>query len=317
MDGEKKLISLIVPCFNEQEVVRMFYDEVCRVARELEPRAELEIIFTDDGSEDATLEKIKELSAADKRVRYISFSRNFGKEAAMYAGLKAARGDYATVIDAYLQHPPELLIDMFAAVEDEGYDCAAARRADRKGEAPVRSFLSRSFYVLVKKLSKIDIENSCDYRLMSRRMVDAVLSLAEYNRFSKGIFSYVGFKTKWLSYENRTRAAGQTKWSFWKLFMYSVEGIVSFSTAPLAFAAFIGLFLCAAACVFACVIVIKTLIWGDPVAGFPTLSCLILFIGGIQLLVSGIMGEYLAKTYLEAKKRPLYVVRETEEDNKK
>ncbi len=309
-----KLISLIVPCYNEQESLPHFYKAVCDVSAEMSS-VDFEFLFVNDGSKDSTLDIIRDLSKKDSRVRYVSFSRNFGKEAAMYAGLRHSKGDYVAIMDADMQDPPDLLPQMLSGIVDEGYDCVATRRSNRKGEPPIRSFFARCFYKLINKMSTADIvDGARDFRLMTRQMVDAVLSMTEYNRFSKGIFGWVGFKTKWLEYVNRERVAGETKWNFWKLFLYSLEGIVAFTTAPLAIASVMGFIFCILGLIFACFVIIKTLVWGDPVAGYPSLVCIILFMGGVQLLVIGILGQYLSKTYLETKKRPIYIVKETEKD---
>ncbi len=306
-------ISIIVPCYNEQEALPLFYAEITRVAEQMAPLT-FEFVFIDDGSSDGTLSTLRSLAAQDKRLRFVSFSRNFGKEAAILAGLEAAEGAYIATMDADLQDPPALLPELYRAVTEEGYDCAATRRTSREGEPPIRSFFARMFYKLINKISDADIvDGARDYRLMRRRMVEAVLSMREYNRFSKGIFGWVGFQTKWVPFTNVERAAGETKWSFWKLFLYSLEGIVAFSTAPLAIAFVLGALLCAAAFLFIAVVILKTFLFGDPVSGWPSMMCVILFLGGIQLFCAGISGQYLAKTYLETKKRPVYLVRETEE----
>ena len=306
-------ISIVVPCYNEEASLPLFYREITRVAAEMD-YADFEFVFIDDGSEDNTLPTLRRLAAADRRVRFVSFSRNFGKEAGMLAGLEAATGDYVALMDADLQDPPALLPELYKAVTEEGYDCAATRRTTREGEPPIRSFCARMFYKIINKISDADIvDGARDYRLMRRSMVDAILSLREYNRFSKGIFGWVGFKTKWVPYVNVERVAGETKWSFWKLFLYSLEGIVAFSTVPLALASVLGVLLCLAAFVFIVVVLVKTLAFGDPVGGWPSMMCVILFLGGVQLLCIGILGQYLSKTYLEAKRRPVYLVRETEE----
>ncbi|MCI8857100.1 MAG: glycosyltransferase family 2 protein [Clostridiaceae bacterium] len=306
-------ISIIVPCYNEQEALPLFYAEITRVAEQMAPLT-FEFVFIDDGSSDGTLSTLRSLAAQDKRVRFVSFSRNFGKEAAILAGLEAAEGAYIATMDADLQDPPALLPELYRAVTEEGYDCAATRRTSWEGEPPIRSFFARMFYKLINKISDADIvDGARDYRLMRRRMVEAVLSMREYNRFSKGIFGWVGFQTKWVPFTNVERAAGETKWSFWKLFLYSLEGIVAFSTAPLAIASVLGALLCAAAFLFIAVVILKTFLFGDPVGGWPSMMCVILFLGGIQLFCAGISGQYLAKTYLETKKRPVYLVRETEE----
>lgn len=307
------LITIVVPCYNEEQALPLFYQEITRVAKEMAP-VDFEFLFVDDGSKDNTLPVLRSLAEADKRVRFLSFSRNFGKEAGMLAGLQHAKGDFVALMDADLQDPPSLLPELYHAVTQEGYDCAATRRTTRQGEPPIRSFFARQFYRLINRISDADIvDGARDYRLMRRSVVNAILSLGEYNRFSKGIFGWVGFKTKWVPYENVERVAGETKWSFWKLFRYSLEGIVGFSTVPLAMASVLGVVLCLAAAVAILVIVVKTLLFGDPVGGWPSMMCAILFLGGVQLLSIGILGQYLAKTYLETKKRPVYLVRETEE----
>nr|WP_297171631.1 glycosyltransferase family 2 protein [uncultured Agathobaculum sp.] len=306
-------LSVVVPCYNEEAALPLFYREITRVADEM-AEVDFEFVFIDDGSKDGTLAELRRLAAADKRVRYVSFSRNFGKEAGMLAGLEAATGDFVALMDADLQHPPALLPALYRAVTEEGYDCAATRRVTREGEPPVRSFFARLFYKLINRISDTDIvDGACDYRLMRRAVVDAILSMHEYNRFSKGIFGWVGFRTKWVPFVNVERVAGETKWSFWKLFCYSLEGIVAFSTVPLALASVLGVIVCLAAFVFVMVVLIKTLIFGDPVDGWPSMMCGILFLGGVQLLCIGILGQYLAKTYLETKHRPVYLVRETED----
>ncbi len=306
-----KLITVIVPCYNEQEVLPLFYQEITRVAGEMS-EYQFEFLFVDDGSRDRTLELAKELAEKDQRVKYISFSRNFGKEAAMYAGLSQSSGDYVAIMDADLQDPPAMLPRMVQAIEKEGYDSVATRRVTRKGEPPIRSFFARRFYKLMHRISKTEIvDGARDYRLMTRQFVDSLLELGEYNRFSKGLFGWVGYRTKWLEFENVERAAGETKWSFWKLLLYSFEGIVAFSEAPLALSAVMGVLFCLLAAIFIVFVVVRTLMFGDPVAGWPSLICVILLIGGIQLFCIGILGEYLAKTYLEVKKRPIYICKET------
>ena len=311
------LLSIVVPCYNEQEALPYFYKEICRVAEEMKAShgADFEFIFVDDGSKDKTLSIARELHKQDARVRYISFSRNFGKEAGILAGLKAAKGDYVAMMDADLQDPPALLPRMLDALLEEDYDCAATRRTNRKGEPPIRSFFARMFYKIINRLSDADIvDGARDYRLMRRRMVDAILALPEYNRFSKGIFGWVGFKTKWLEYVNVERVAGETKWSFWKLFLYSLEGIVAFTTAPLALASLIGIIFCVLAFVMILFIIVRTLLFGDPTSGWPSLVCIIFLCSGVQLFCMGVLGQYLAKTYMEVKHRPVYIVRETEQD---
>ena len=311
------LLSIVVPCYNEQEALPYFYKEICRVAEEMKAShgADFEFIFVDDGSKDNTLAIARQLHKEDERVRYISFSRNFGKEAGILAGLEAAKGDYGAMRDADLQDPPALLPQMLDALLNEDYDCAATRRTDRKGEPPIRSFFARMFYKIINKMSDADIvDGARDYRLMRRRMVDAILALPEYNRFSKGIFGWVGFKTKWLEYVNVERVAGETKWSFWKLFLYSLEGIVAFTTAPLALASLMGIAFCALAFVMIVFIIVRTLLFGDPTSGWPSLVCIIFLCSGVQLFCMGVLGQYLAKTYMEVKRRPVYIVRETEAD---
>lgn len=304
-----KRISVIVPCYNEQEAIPLFYQATARELEQLD--AEWELWLIDDGSHDGTLTAMRELQERDSRVHYISFSRNFGKEAAMYAGLEAATGDYIAIMDVDLQDPPSLLPQMLDGVVREGYDCVATRRVTRKGEPKIRSWFARAFYRLINRISKTEIvDGARDFRLMTRQMVDSILSLKEVSRFSKGIFSWVGYRTKWLEYENVERIAGETKWNFWKLLIYSVDGIIGFSTAPLAIASVMGLLFCLVAFGLILYFFIKTLLWGDPVAGFPAMICIILLLGGIQLFCIGILGQYLSKTYLEAKKRPIYIARE-------
>lgn len=311
MSGE--LITVVVPCYNEEEALPVFYQEIKKQAILLKERygLTLECLLVDDGSKDHTLSIAKQLNQEDERVSYLSFSRNFGKEAAILAGLEHAKGDYVAMMDADLQDPPELLEKMYLSIVQEGFDCAATRRVTRKGEPPIRSFFARCFYRIINKMSRVEIvDGARDYRLMTRQMVDAILEVKEYNRFSKGLFSWVGFETKWLEFENRERVAGETKWSFWKLFLYSMDGIVAYTTTPLSFASIMGFVCCVAALVMICVVIVKTLLWGDPVAGYPSLICFILFIGGIQLFSIGILGQYLSKTYLESKRRPIYIVKE-------
>ena len=310
-----KKLSIIVPCFNEEESIPYFYDEVKKVTKNMDIK--LELIFVDDGSRDKTLEVIKS-KTDDKEVKYISFSRNFGKEAAMYAGLSMASGDYVTIMDVDLQDPPSLLPEMVRLIEEEGYDCVATKSTSRNGYSFLRKTFTKWFYDIIGKMSKTEmVPGARDYRLMTRQMVEAVLSMKEYNRYSKGLFSFVGFDTKWIEYENVKRIAGETKWSFWKLFKYALEGIIAFSTAPLSFASIMGLLFCFLSLIFIIVIIIKTLIFGDPTSGWPSMVCIILFVSGIQLFCMGIIGQYLAKTYLETKKRPIYIIKETNEKEKK
>ena len=305
------LLSVIVPCYNEEENVKDFYIELMKNGSFFEERGmDVEILYIDDGSKDRTVEEVRELRKNDERIRMISFSRNFGKESAMYAGLEKAKGDYVVIMDADLQDPPALLPEMFAAM-DEGYDSVATRRVSRKGEPPVRSFFARCFYRLMKKISKTEImDGARDYRLMTRQMVDAILQMPEYNRFTKGIYGWVGFRTKWLEFENIERAKGETKWNFWKLFLYSIEGITAFSTVPLVIASFMGVLFCVLAFVAIVFIIVRKILFGDPVSGWPSLVCIILLVSGVQLFCLGILGQYLPKTYMEVKKRPVYLVKE-------
>ncbi len=304
-------ISIIVPCYNEQEAIPIFYEAIAKTASEM-PKVRLEVLFVNDGSKDESLAEMKKLAAQDDRIKYVSFSRNFGKEAAMYAGLSYADGDYVAIMDVDLQDPPSLLPKMYEIITTEGYDSVATRRVTRKGEPPIRSFFARRFYALMHRLSKTDIvDGARDYRLMTRQFVDELLRLGEYNRFSKGLFGWVGFETKWLEYENVERSAGETKWSFWKLLLYSIEGIVGFTTVPLVMSAFLGVFFCVVAFLALCFIIVRTAIYGDPVSGWPSMTCIIIFLGGIQLFCIGILGEYLAKTYMETKRRPIFICKET------
>ena len=307
-----KKISIIVPCYNEEQAIPFFYDEITKIVEEM--KNNFEFIFINDGSKDKTIEVIKQYSKKDKRVKYIHFSRNFGKEAAMLAGLKLSTGDYVAIMDADLQDPPSLLPQMLNILEDPNndYDCVGTRRVTRKGEPPIRSLFARMFYKIINKMSKIEmVDGARDYRLMSRQMVDSILELGEYNRYSKGLFQFVGYNTKWLEYENVERVAGETKWSFWKLFLYAIEGIVAFSTAPLAISSIAGIIFCIISFIMIIIIIAKTIIFGDPTAGWPSLVCIIFFVSGIQLFCLGIIGQYLSKTYLETKKRPIYIIKET------
>ena len=311
-----KLCSVVVPCYNEEETIEIFYNEMMKYIPKMSD-LDFEFIFVDDGSKDRSLMIMKELAAKDERVKYISFSRNFGKEAGLFAGLEAAFGDYIVTMDVDLQDPPYLLEDMYKAVRDEGYDCAATMRTDRKGEAPIRSWFAKKFYRLINKISNADIvDGARDYRFMTRQMVDSVLSMREYNRFTKGIFGWIGFKTKWIPFENVERSAGTTKWSFWKLFLYALEGIIAFSTTPLWIASLCGIFCCFIAVIALLFIIIRALAFGDPVQGWPSTISIVLFIGGLQMLFMGIMGMYLSKLYLEAKDRPIYITRETNVEKK-
>ena len=312
------LVSIIVPCYNEEAALPYFLKEIKKTEAELHDAygCRFELIFINDGSKDHTLSVLRDFAKDDPSVRYLSFSRNFGKEAAMYAGLKYATGSYVAIMDADLQHPPAMLSEMYEGLQSGEYDCVAARRMNRNGEPPLRSFFARCFYKLINKISDTEIvDGACDFRMMTRQMVDAILSMGEYNRFSKGIFGWVGFRTNWLPYENVERVAGETKWSFWSLLLYSMQGIVGFSTVPLALASVLGVALCIMALIMVIYIIIKTLLFGDPVSGWPSLACMVMFMGGIQLFCIGILGQYLAKTYLETKHRPIYILAETNEEN--
>ena len=312
----KGTVTLIVPCYNEEESLPIFYHAVCDVAQTL-PDYQITFLLINDGSKDNTLQIMRDLAAKDERVKYLSFSRNFGKEAAMYAGFCNAEGDYVAVMDADMQDPPSLLPQMIEILEKEGYDSVATRRVTRDGEPPIRSFFARMFYKLMGRMSTTEVvDGARDFRLMNRKFVDALLNCREYNRFSKGMFGWVGFKTKWIAYENVERVAGQTKWNFWSLFKYSIEGIVAFSTTPLVFASFIGLLFCFIAFVAVIFIVVRKFIFGDPVAGWASMTCIITFLGGLQLFFMGIFGQYLAKTYLEVKDRPIYIVADTNMEGK-
>ena len=304
-------ITAVVPCYNEQEALGLFYEELNRVTAEMRD-CEFEILFVNDGSKDRTLELRKELAEKDGRVKYISFSRNFGKEAAIYAGLEHASGDLVAIMDADLQDPPRLLPEMYRAVTEEGYDSVATRRVTRKGEPPIRSFFARMFYRLMNKMCKTEVvDGARDFRLMTRPFVDSLLSMKEYNRFSKGLFGWVGFRTKWIEFENVERVAGETKWSFWKLLLYAIDGMVAFSTMPLSVAALIGILMCVIAAISIIFIIVRQLCFGGSAFGWPSMVCIMIFIGGVQLLCMGIMGQYLAKTYLEVKNRPIYICKET------
>lgn len=308
----KDIISIVVPCHNEEEMVPIFHKEITAVSDQL-PDAVFELIFVNDGSKDATLAELKRVASLDERVHYLSFSRNFGKEAAMVAGLRHATGNYVAVMDADLQDPPAMLVEMVALIRTGEYDCIGTKRLDRKGEPPIRSFFARQFYQLINRISDTEIvDGARDFRLMTRQMVDAVLEMTEYNRFSKGIFSWVGFETKYLSYENQERVAGKTTWSFWSLFKYSLDGIVAFSEAPLAIAAFTGFLSFAVAILAALILTVRTLVFGNATSGWTSLIVIILGMGGLQLLCLGILGKYLGKTFMETKRRPLYILKETD-----
>lgn len=310
------MISLIVPCYNEQESLPIFYEEVTKVVEKMD--TEYELVLVNDGSRDKTLEVMRELAAKDSHVKYHSFSRNFGKEAAMYAGFCNAKGDYVAVMDADMQDPPALLPEMMKILESGEYDSVATRRADRKGEPKIRSWFARKFYKIINKISDADIvDGARDFRLMKREMVDAIVEMGEYNRFSKGIFGWIGFKTYWLPYENIERVAGETSWNFWKLFKYAIDGIINFSQAPLTISAWFGMIMTFVGFVSLLFIIIRKIAFGDPVAGWASLVCVIIFIGGIQLFCIGIMAQYISKMYLEVKKRPHYIIAETNDEETK
>lgn len=306
------LLSIVVPCFNEEESVEIFFKEIQKVLAD----QNYEIIYINDGSSDNTLKKIKKLANENSNIKYISFSRNFGKESAIYAGLKNASGDLVCLIDVDLQHPPSLIPEMIETVSNEDYDVVAARRISRKGEPAIKSFFSHSFYKIFNRISEIElVEGATDYRVMTRQVVDSIMELNEYNRFSKGLFHWVGFNTKWIPYENIERVAGETTWSFWGLVQYSIEGIVAFTTIPLSISTFIGTIISIIAFIYMIFIVIRYLIYSDPVQGYPTIMCVILFLGGIQLLSIGVLGKYLEKTYVETKNRPIFIVKESNIDD--
>ena len=306
----KKMISIIIPCYNEEATLPVLYEELKKLSVQLEAY-DLEYVFVNDGSSDRTFSMLTEMAKQDEKVKYISFSRNFGKEAALFAGLSNAKGDYIATMDADMQDPPSLLPEMVADLESGEYDNVATRRVNRIGEPPIRSFFARCFYKLMHHLSDIElVDGARDYRLMRREMVDSILAVGEYNRFSKGIYAWVGYKTKWIAYENVERSAGETKWSFWKLLHYSIDGIVNFSNVPITISSYLGLILTLFSFIAIIFEIIRALVFGDPVAGWPSLVCIITFIGGIQLFCMGIMGQYISKTYIEVKKRPHYIIRD-------
>ena len=308
----KEKISIIVPCYNEEEALPIFYKEINRVSKEMK-NVDFEFLFINDGSRDKTLDILRDLSKNDKRVRFISFSRNFGKEAGMYAGLENATGDYVAIMDADMQDPPEMVKTMYDSIQNEDYDCVALYTRNHKDYSFIRKFFTKCWYKLIGMISSTpQVPGARDFRLMKRKMVDAIISMGEYNRYSKGIFSFVGFNTKWIDYTAPGRVAGVTKWSFWKLFKYALEGILAFSTTPLILAALVGLIFCLIAFAAIIFIIVKTIVWGDSVSGWPSLACIIIFVGGLQLFFFGIMGMYMSKLYLEVKKRPIYIISETE-----
>ena len=312
---KKELISIVVPCYNEEESLPLFYQEMCKVMEEMQSLVDFELIFVDDGSKDKTRNLIKELWKQDSRVKYISFSRNFGKESAMLAGFAAAKGDYVAVMDADLQDPPALLPDMLRAVREEGYDCAGTRRITRKGEPPIRSLFARMFYRLMNVLSRTQlVDGARDYKLLSRKAVDALLAMPEYNRFSKGLYEWIGFRTKWFAYENVERVAGETKWSFWKLFKYSLEGIVAFTTFPLAVASILGMLFMLVSLIIIIALCVRQFVWQNSVDGWTSMVCIIVLLSGVQLFCVGIIGQYVSKMYMEIKRRPHYIVAEKSED---
>ena len=314
---KKELISIVVPCYNEEESVPLFYEEIDKISKKMK-NVDFEFLFINDGSKDKTLEILRDLSKKDERVRYISFSRNFGKEAGMYAGLSNTKGDYVAIMDADMQDPPEMVQRMYKEIKEEDYDCIALYTKSHEGYSFIRKGLTNLWYKLIDKISDShQMPGARDFRLMTRQMTDAILSMKEYNRYTKGMFGFVGFNTKWIAYDAPDRAVGTSKFNLRKLIKYALEGIVAFSTSPLLIAAYIGLTFCFIALIAIIVIITKTLIWGDPVTGWPSLACLIVFIGGIQLFFFGIMGIYLSKIYLEVKNRPVYITKETETDNKK
>lgn len=312
---KKELLSIIVPAYNEEATVEIFLEETEKCTAKMP--LDVEYLFVDDGSTDDTMEKLKEMSRKNEKVNYVSFSRNFGKEAAMYAGMQYSHGDYVVIMDADLQDPPSLLPEMYRIITEEQYDCVGSRRVDRKGEPPIRSFFARMFYRMINRMSKTDVvDGARDFQMMRRKVVDAILSMPEKNRFSKGIFGWVGFKKKWLEYENIERVAGETKWSFWKLLVYALDGIIAFTTVPLVFSSLLGSLFCLVALVMILVIIVKTVIFGDPTTGWPSLACIVIFVSGVQLFCIGILGQYLAKTYIETKNRPIFLVGETNIEEK-
>lgn len=310
-----KKISVIIPCWNEEEALPIYYNKMCEMMEQM-TEAKFELLFVDDGSTDNTLIFLRGLNKKDPRCRFFSFSRNFGKEAAIYAGLKNVQeGDFVAIMDVDMQDPPELLPEMYHILQSEEYDCVGAKRSNRVGEPRLRSYLSEKFYKFINRISKIEIVRGArDYRMFNMKVMNAVIEMGEYNRFSKGLFEWVGFRTKWLEYDNVERSAGDTKWTIWKLFLYSLEGITSFSAVPLSFAAVTGLLFCVVSFLMVLFIVVRTLIWGDPVSGWPSLVCIIFLVGGIQLFCTGILGHYLSKIYMETKHRPIFIMKESSDE---
>lgn len=312
-----KKISIVVPCYNEEESIPLFYEEINKTSEEIKDY-NFEFIFVNDGSKDKSASIMKELAKKDKRVKFIDFSRNFGKEAAMFAGLELSSGDYVTTMDVDLQDPPSLLPEMIKGIIEEEYDCVATKSTSRNGYSFLRKTFTRWFYKIIAKISKTEmVAGARDFRLMTRQMVNAIINMKEYNRYSKGLFSFVGFKTKWIEFENQERVAGTTKWNFWKLFSYAIDGIVGFSTTPLIVSSIIGVIFCLISFIMIIFIIVKTLVFGDPTSGWPSLACIVFFVSGIQLFCIGIIGQYLSKVYLEVKNRPIYIIKDTNIKDKK
>lgn len=312
-----KKISIVVPCYNEEESIPLFYEEINKTSEEIKDY-NFEFIFVNDGSKDKSASIMKELAKKDKRVKFIDFSRNFGKEAAMFAGLELSSGDYVTTMDVDLQDPPSLLPEMIKGITEEEYDCVATKSTSRNGYSFLRKTFTRWFYKIIAKISKTEmVAGARDFRLMTRQMVNAIINMKEYNRYSKGLFSFVGFKTKWIEFENQERVAGTTKWNFWKLFSYAIDGIVGFSTAPLIVSSVVGVLFCLISFILIVFIIVKTLVFGDPTSGWPSLACIVFFVSGIQLFCIGIIGQYLSKVYLEVKNRPIYIIKDTNIKDKK
>lgn len=313
---QKEKISIVVPCYNEEESLPIFYEEITKVSKKLK-EVDFEYVFINDGSKDKTLSILRDLSKKDNKVRYVSFSRNFGKEAGMFAGLEATTGDYVAIMDADMQDPPEMIIEMYKSIKKENYDCVALYTKSHVGYNFIRKGLTNCWYKLIDKISDSkQVPGARDFRLMKRKMVDSILSMREYNRYTKGMFGFVGFETKWIDYDAPDRVAGTSKFNLVKLIKYALEGIVAFSTKPLLISAYVGMLFCLISFIAIIVIIVKTLAFGDPVSGWPSLACIIMFLSGIQLFFLGIIGMYISKIYLEVKERPVYIVKETEKDNK-